>query len=148
MGYPIHIMEQGLVRNTLSLEFELFRNLQTCYKYKINRKLNDFCISRFTRWNWQRTRPSNIFILGDASEDGCQEIIEMLINTRNFSIGDYNGALQCASSNGHVEVVQMMLSLGVNDLNMALHLAEQQGHTECAELLKKYGAESIIEMPL
>ncbi len=136
MGY----LERGLARNSLSLEFELFWNLQTCYKSKINSKLNVYRQCRFTRWAWQS---KSGMILGPASEDGCQEIIEILIKTRNFSIHDYNVALQGASSNGHVEVVQLLLSLGANELDRASYLAEQEGHTQCAELLKKYGADSV-----
>ncbi len=145
--------DTGATRNTLSLEFTLFWNLYACVKTTVNKGLNTYKQTQFTRWNWQETNFYKDDMLELASADGCQEIVETLINTENFSIYDYQYALESASYHGHVEVVQLLLLQdGVastnNGLNGPLYFSQKNGHTKCAELLKRYGAESISGLPL
>jgi len=54
---------------------------------------------------------------------------------------DINEALRWASSNGHLEVVKLLLEHGASvhaKDNLALQWAIDRGHLEVAELLNKY----------
>ncbi len=142
------IIDQGSDRNTLSLEFQLFLNLEKPKPSTLNIHLFSVSHSRYTRWNWQDSNWSNNYVLANASYDGCMEIVNMMLlqggkaelPSKVFSTENYNDAMAQASKNDHRDIVKLMLDLGATDYNWAMMTASCYGHLEIVKMMVELGS--------
>ncbi len=158
MSYDL--INQGVRRNTLSLEFELFWHLNPIendminpQKEYLNQHLHLYARENYTRWYWQNSIMRHVLldVLVDASGDGCLEIVQFLIS--NTSILDFyetnpmkfNWALCYASKHGHLDVVKFIVESKIwdCDLDIALVYASQHGQLNVVQFLIKYGASDL-----
>ncbi len=155
------VIHQGLRRNTLSLEFQLFYNSKHIRIKRIDPKrknLNDrlYEYSRiYTDWSWQTSTRNNVLM--EASCDGCLEIVQLLMSnpsTLAFYERDpmkFYWALVYASLYGHLDVIKFLfeskiralLDTGSFDLDTASNYAIQYGHLDVVKYLIGEGADKI-----
>ncbi len=134
------IITQGSIRNTLSLEYQLFWNLEKMRPLRVSTVNTSLCSishGRYTRWAWQLLKESNNNFLIDASYDGCLEIVNLMLERgANY----YNTAMGWASKNDHQDIVKLMLDLGATDYNQAMINASAYGHFEIVKWMVQKGA--------
>ncbi len=139
------IIAQGSNRNTLSLEFQLFWNLGKMRPLRVctvNTSLYSISHGGYTRWSWQLSNRSDNSVLIHASDDGCLEIVNLMLERgANY----YNTAMRWASQNDHRDIVKLMLELGADDYNQALINASYHGHFEIVKMMVELGATIISD---
>jgi ankyrin repeat protein len=97
---------------------------------------------------WSHEALLNIVIvnkveLGDASKEGCIEVVRLLLENGADIHVQKDYSLRLASFYGHVEVVRLLLESGADvhaDDDYALRLASFYGHVEVVRLLLASGA--------
>jgi ankyrin repeat protein len=81
----------------------------------------------------------------------CKTLLETGANTNEIHKGDGATPLICASQNGNLKIVQLLLKNGVdvngkrNDGATALICASQKGHSKIVELLLKNDADDTLK---
>ncbi len=130
------ILLQGSKRNTLSLEYQLFWNFSN--PNFINERLASRSRKNYTRWCWQHLRWNKNSILASASQDGCIEIVKLMLEK---GANNYDGAMVNATANGHFEIVKMMAEKGAVVYNTALVNASHCGHLDIVKLMLAKGAD-------
>ncbi len=148
----------GVTQNTWSLEFELFLNLnpeilrEKVKLYLPSNRLKNITVDQYmeiysskyyTRWRWQLRRYQVLFLI-DASQDGCLEIVKLLLEQETQpEIFDLRWMLECANQKGHADLVKFLLEkYKINsdlftdeDVGTALTYASHNGDLNLVEYL-------------
>ncbi len=147
------VIYQGILRNTLSLEFELYWNLNRIrikrinpQRESLNNRLYEFS-KLYTRWCWHNSISRNILV--EASGDGCLEIIQFLISNPSIlylyetNLMKFDWALCLAVRGGHLNVVRFLIKSGIHDLDTVSMYASEGGHLDMVKYLISEGADKI-----
>ncbi|KLP05969.1 Uncharacterized protein LW94_10021 [Fusarium fujikuroi] len=113
--------------------------------YAIRMGLNEVAISLITQQNVNETSSLGLSPIGIACTKGFVEIVHTMVsNGANITVPDNNGwtPVHVASSNGHAEVVKLLLEVSRIDVSKpdalgrtALFFASRNGHYQVAEAL-------------